>query len=191
MSWLDDIPPVNTLEDLYAVFEQTYPDTAAQASGWEPWGACTDRRRGISVSLPNGKVFLFSVEYTGKKAGWCIRDICLAPAYVKPLPEDLMHTTPARDVPPAGSLEDLTELFCQMFPDMRDQIIDYKLWRCFTEIYRGVRMTLMDQQKVLFAIEKHGSRWDAEYPWLIPAPRESLFPLNDDVFLLFPPEQMP
>ena len=62
---------------------------------------------------------------------------------------------------------------------------------CSSFLSSGVRMTLMDQQKVLFAIEKHGSRWDAEYPWLIPAPRESLFPLNDDVFLLFPPEQMP
>ena len=170
MKSLDHVTLVNSPSEIYELFGQLYPEMVRDVCGWEQYGAFTDDSRGITVRFMDDKKMLFSVKNLGE--GWFVNDLYLIPAYVEEVPDQMARSTPASDIVQPETLEDLNDLFCEMLPGYREQVLVLSLWRRFSANYRGVMIRLRDRKTVLFAAVKRDHGWDASWPILVPAPEE-------------------
>ena len=62
------------------------------------------------------------VKYTG---------IVRVPSYVSEVPETVADSTPAMNISPLETPEELLDIFCRMFPDYQSEVMSFKIWRRF------------------------------------------------------------
>ena len=179
MKQLNNVTLVNGLSEIYQLFTQLYPELVPQVKEWYQWDEYTDTSRGLVIHLHNDSKLLFSVHKFDDEEGWCVQGCRMVPSYVKEIPENAMGSTPAGNIGPTDQPEELLDIFCQMFPNYKSEIISFKTWRRFDTRFRGIMIDLRDRKRVLFSAENHGGRWDAGYPILVPSPDEDDVPMTD------------
>ncbi len=101
----------------------------------------------------------------------------MIPAYMTgEICDDAIKASPATHMDHIKDEEAMTELFCQMFPEYRDQVIGHAEWLGFGRIFRGIHIFLADKKHLLFKLINRNGSWEAEFPLLCPRPDDKVSP---------------
>lgn len=179
MKNLENVTLVHNPAEIFDLFLRLFPEMKPEVFGWQVLEPFTDSYRGILLHFPSGSRLVFSVRRETDGNSWNVDASHIIPAHVAEVPEKLLASTPAADVGPVESLEDLVHLLCEMCPEFRYQVTGVQKWRRFNSHYRGAMISLTDRKKILFAAEKKDGLWNATWPILVPAPDEEMIPLGE------------
>ena len=179
MKNLDNVTLVHNPAEIFDLFLRLFPEMKPEVSGWQVLEPFTDSYRGILLHFTSGSRLVFSVRLDPEENSWSVGASYLIPAHVPEVPEKLLASTPAADVGPVESLEDLVHLLCEMCPEFRYRVTGVQKWRRFNSHYRGAMISLTDRKKILFAEEKKDGLWNATWPILVPSPDEEMIPLGE------------
>lgn len=179
MKHLDHVTLVNGLSEIYQLFTLLYPEMVQQVKEWHQWGNYTDTQRGLVIQLHNDGKLLFAVHKFDEEDGWCASGCHMVPSYVNEIPEKMTFSTPAMDIGPTDTPDQLLDLFCRMFPAYQTEVMSFKTWRRYDNEFRGIMIDLRDRKRVLFSTRRNGVQWDASYPILVPAPDEDDVPTTE------------
>lgn len=173
-----NITLANGLSEIFQLFTLLYPEMVSQVKEWHQWRKYTDTSCGLVIHLHNDTKLLFSIHRFEEEEGWCFSGCFMVPAYVNEIPEKVANATPAMNISPTDSPDELLDIFCRMFPDFLSEIMSFKIWRGYGPRFRGIMIDLRDRRRVLFSAVKTRDQWDAGYPMLVPAPDEDDVPMT-------------
>ena len=76
----------NTVDEIYEVFLEAFPELESQVLAWTLWRCCDEQFRGIRVRLNNGMTVLYGLEKDEDEPDslfWQVRPPILVPATEK------------------------------------------------------------------------------------------------------------